>query len=103
LETCHNRAIKKPVIDLIADDSDGPGVQPSQRRSPKPRTSNRRKKIAEDVEEIRLDEDISRLLNSHNASAATSSTPSASLPHDSIMDDSEEEEEVNETLLVEDE
>ena len=60
-----------------------------------------RKKAAEDISDEQLDEDISRLLDSQQASAVTNSSTSAALHHDSILDDSEDDEdEVNESLLV---
>ncbi|KAM6503308.1 Nuclear condensing complex subunit [Amanita muscaria] len=92
-----NAAIKKPVINVISDESDIEEVQPTRKRPPpKPRQPQRKR--AEDIEEAQLDEDISRLLSSRKVSAATTAI-SSSAPN---MEDSEEEEdEVNESLLVE--
>lgn len=61
-----------------------------------------RKRIAtEDISDQQLEEDISRLLDSQQASTSTNSSTSAALHQDSIMDDSEnDEDEVNESLLV---
>jgi hypothetical protein len=114
LRTSHHRTTKKPQIHAVPVDSEEEDGRPP----PKPRhvTSSHklsprltrifrqhRKKAVEDVEDQQLDEDISRLLDSQQTSAATNLSTSAALPpNDSIMDDSEDDEdEVNESLLVE--
>ncbi|KAF8636938.1 hypothetical protein AX17_003189 [Amanita inopinata Kibby_2008] len=95
-----NAAIKKTVqVVLLSDDSDE--ATSSRKRPPRSRDRHRKKAADEDADERHLDEDIDRLLDGEQLSSIVSVTPLVTM-HNSIMDDSDEEDEVNESLLVED-
>ncbi|KAF8635378.1 hypothetical protein AX15_000383 [Amanita polypyramis BW_CC] len=87
-------ATKKPLQPTTVPDDSYEDIG----RLPKPRSS-RKKEAVEDTEEQQLDEDISHSVPSQHVSPASSSALT-NVPYDSIMDDSEEEYEVNESLLV---
>ncbi|KAF7330334.1 Chromosome condensation complex protein [Mycena venus] len=85
-------AAKKEVI-VISSDDDDDSEEEDVETTPAPRKSRPRVSARSRKEEAMVDADIDDLLDDGGTSVE--------IPHDSIMDDSDEEEEVND-LLVED-